>query len=170
MLLVFVEGYYDERFFASVFFENTSVQFVQYATLKPEKVEAFLKSIKQTPTLDYIFFGDGDGNSVNEKKNILTTKYKEIEQDKVFIVQYEIESWYYAGVRESDCKKLKLIKFEYLTNDLTKEDLDAKMIKPSEREYVLSKLLDFYTIELAEKRNDSLKLFSDYMRNSNYDN
>ena len=166
MFYIFVEGYFDEYYFTRIFFASTLVCFIQYASLKPEKVNDYLKSIKKIPNSDYLFFGDSDGLSINEKTDFLITKYKEIDHHKVFIVQYEIESWYYAGVCESDCKKLRLTKFEYSTNSLTKEGLDAKMPKPSERAVILSKLIELYSIELAEMRNDSLKLFIDYIRNN----
>ncbi len=164
MLYIFVEGYFDELFFTKTYFTEDTNKFIQYSSQKPEKVNAFIKSIKKMPTCDYLFFADGDGQSINDKTNVIISEYSEVERNKVFIVQYEIESWYYAGVCESNCKKLKLNKFEFTTNNITKEALVAKMPKPSERQFIMSKMLDFFEEDIASARNTSFKIFTDYIK------
>ena len=164
MLYIFVEGHFDELFFTKTYFTDNTNQFIQYSSQKPEKVNAFIKSIKKMPTCDYLFFADSDGQSIIDKTNVILSEFSEVERNKVFIVQYEIESWYYAGVCETDCKKLKLSKFVFVTDTITKEDLIAKMQKPSERQYILSKMLDFFSKDIAVTRNASFKLFYDYMK------
>lgn len=164
MLYVFVEGNSDECFFSKIFFKNVGVEFFQYAAEKHNKTNKFIKTIKKVHDWDYLFFGDSDGKSISDKSKILTDRYDELEKDKLFVVQYEIESWYYAGVSEDDCQKLDLERFEHPTDKITKEMLISKMVKPSDRQYIMDKMLDVYSIELAEKRNKSFKIFSDYMR------
>ena len=164
MLYIFVEGYFDELFFKKTFFTNDTNIFIQYFDQKTEKINSYIKTVKKMPNCDYLFFGDGDGNSIEDKKNYLLNQFNEIESNKIFIVQYEIESWYYAGVCDGDCKKLKLSKFEFFTDKITKEALVSKMSKPLERQYVMSKMLDFFVEEIAISRNTSFKIFSDYMK------
>lgn len=164
MLYIFVEGYFDELFFTKTYFIGDTYKFIQYSSQKPEKTNAFVKSVKKMPTCDYLFFGDSDSHSISDKTDIILSEYSEVERNKVFIVQYEIESWYYAGVCENDCKKLKLNKFKFITDDITKEDLIAKMPKPSERQYIMSKMLEFFSKDIATTRNASFKLFYDYMK------
>ena len=59
---------------------------------------------------------------------------------------------------------MKLNRFEFTTNDITKEGLIAKMQKPSDRQYIMSKMLDYFAEEIAKTRNSSFKIFADYMK------
>ncbi len=159
MLYVFVEGHYDESFFSKVFFGNNTL-FVQYAQMKEEKVNSYIKSVKRTPGYDYLFFGDEDGKTIQTAADDLLKKYSELEQSKLFIVQSEIQSWYYAGVSENDCIKLKIKNYQYCTDSITKEKLIEKLTKPEDRQYVLARMLDCFSVSLAEDRNSSFKFFS----------
>ena len=163
MLYVFVEGYYDKLFLGKLFFEENPL-FIEYSRLKIEKINNFIKSIKCMPTVDYLFFGDADGKTIHEASEHLLKEFRELEQSKLFIVQYEIESWYYAGVCETDCIKLKLNSFEYKTDNLTKEDLIAKMADETNRQYILARMLDYFSTSLAEERNVSFKYFFEHMK------
>ena len=163
MLYVFVEGTDDEKFFSEIFFKSDA-KIIQYSGEKSEKTNSFIRAIKKMPNADYIFLGDGDGKSIPNKSKYLTNKYNQLERSKLFIVQYEIESWYYAGVREDYCRKLKLKKFEDLTDKISKEKFNSKINKLTDRQYIMGLMLEVYSISLAEERNSSFKIFTDYMR------
>ena len=163
MLYIFVEGYYDKLFLNTLFFHGNPI-FIEYSQEKVEKTNNFIKSIKCTPTIDYLFFGDADGKTIDDAAHCLLEKYKELEQSKLYIVQYEIESWYYAGMCERDCLKLKMSSFAYNTDTITKESLIAKLADKTNRQYTLVKMLDYYSISLAEGRNTSFRFFSEHMK------
>lgn len=164
MLYVFVEGFDDEFFFTKWFSTVDRIVCVQYSQMKADKVNSYLRSIKQMPYADYLFFGDADGKAIEKKKCLLIENFHELEINKVVIVQYEIESWYYAGVSETDCQKLKISKFEFCTDGITKEMLNSKMKNPANRQFVLAKMLDCFSPSLAEDRNTSYRLFSNYIK------
>ncbi|MFW6276580.1 MAG: hypothetical protein ACOC2K_02765, partial [Bacteroidota bacterium] len=95
-LYIFVEGDDDERFMKGVMkplFRHSydDVEVIQYAQLKSEKVDNFIKAIT-TLGFDYIFTGDMDfAQSVNEKKSYLKRRFNLLEDKFTFIVITEIE-------------------------------------------------------------------------------
>lgn len=160
MVYVFVEGPDDERFFSKIYGEVfCNPKFIQYAGWTPVKINNFLRSIKCTNGDEYIFLGDADGKTIDEKKGILIQRYSNLDDDRLFIVQYEIESWYYAGVDQDSCQKLKLKQYIYNTDTLTKEQFNSKLPKKSERKFIMLKLLEVYELSLAIQRNNSLSIF-----------
>lgn len=165
MLYIFVEGPDDERYISRIISPLLcSTQIVRYAGMPNSKVNSFLQTISQTPSWDYIFLGDADGKTIEERRNCLTAKYTKLSPEKTFIVEYEIESWYYAGATEENCKKLKLKHFVFLTDTLTKEQLYSKMLRPVDKKYILECLLDVYSLPYAITRNSSLGILSENIK------
>ena len=74
------------------------------------------------------------------------SKYTKLSIEKVFVVQFEIESWYYAGASEDDCHKLKLRHFIFCTDNLTKEEFQSKLVRTSDKKYIMDSLLDIYSL------------------------
>ena len=164
MLFVFVEGPDDERFFTSVYGNYfKDFKFIQYAGWNLVKINNFVRSIKCMENSDYLFFGDADGKSIEEKAHILKERYPNIDENKAYVVQYEIESWYYAGLSSYNCQKLKLKQYVYNTNDLTKEQFNAKLPKKADRRIVMAEILKMYEMDLALLRNTSLLQFNSSM-------
>ena len=168
MLYVFVEGPDDERYFNKIYgacFQERfeSYKIIKYAQWKKDKIDNFIKSIARMPDVDYIFFGDADGKNTEDKKQELTEIYKKLSPEKIFIVRYEIESWYYAGIDENQCRELKLKRYEYMTDDVTKEDFYNKLPNRPDRVMIMTKILDDYSIKLACLRNQSLRVFHEAM-------
>jgi len=162
MLYVFLEGPDDERYFSKVIFPFLEAcSFVRYANMQNAKVNNFIQTIDQNSSWDYIFLGDADGKTIEDRKTHLLSKYNKLSAEKIFIVQYEIESWYYSGASEEECRKLKLKHFELNTDTLTKEQFYSKLDRPSDKKYVMERLLDVYSLSLAVTRNFSLNLFSE---------
>lgn len=160
MVYIFVEGPDDEQFFSKIYGEVfCNPQFIQYAGWTPTKINNFLHSIKCTNGDEYIFFSDADGKTIDEKKEILIQKFSNLDQDRLFIVQYEIESWYYAGANQEFCQKLKLKQYIYNTDTLTKEQFNNKLPKKPDRKFFLLKILEVYELSLAIQRNKSLSIF-----------
>ena len=161
MVYIFVEGPDDEHFFSKIYGEVfCHPKFIQYAGWTPAKINNFLRSIKCIQGDEYVFLGDADGKTIDEKKEILIQRFSNLDDDRLFVVQYEIESWYYAGADQESCKKLKLKHYIYNTDTLTKEQFNSKLPKISERKFVMSKLLEIYELSLAIQRNNSLSIFN----------
>ena len=165
MLYVFVEGPDDERFLTKIYKKCLgNYKFIKYAVLSPEKIKKFIQSINCMPDSDYVFFADADGKTIDEKRDILINRYSNLDKNKVFIVQYEIESWYYAGASEEVCQKLKLKHYISDTNGLTKEHFNAKLPQKTDRKFIMNKILEMYELELAISRNTSLSHFNERMK------
>lgn len=160
MLYVFVEGPDDYNYFEKIFGESFGeYKIIKYANMPKTKLNSFIRTIPSIPDSDYLFFGDEDNKGVENKKAELLSQYDSLSPSKIFIVQFEIESWYYAGVTQEVCKKLKLKHYQHDTNTLTKEQFYSKLYRPSERKYVMSQILMLYSKELAKIRNNSFNVF-----------
>ena len=165
MLFVFVEGPDDELYFTKVFAQYWgSYKIIKYAGMKNDKINSFIKSIDCIPDSDYIFFGDSDGVEIGQKRQSLLSKFSNLSPDKVYIVQLEVESWYYAGATEAICRKLKMKHFIFRTDNLTKEQFYSKLAHSSDRKYVMCSILEQYILKLAITRNHSLNLFVDSLK------
>ena len=167
MLYIFVEGPDDRNYFETVFGKQFAEhKIIEYSKTKKEKINAFLRSINSIPNSDYLFFGDEDGKGVENRKKALLGLYKNLSCEKLYIVQYEIESWYYAGVSRDDCRRLKLKNYQEDTATLTKEQFESKLFRPSKRKYIMSEILKCYSKELAQSRNNSFCYFNTYVKES----
>ena len=165
MLHVFVEGPDDERFFSKVYGETFGeYKFIQYAGLTPQKINNYLHSINCMPNSDYLFFCDADGCEIEKKKSDISIKYSCIDKERVFVVQYEIESWYYSGASPEKCQKLKLKQYVFNTDNFTKEHFNARIPRRGDRKIIMALLLEEYAIDLAITRNTSLAFFNSCMK------
>ena len=155
MIYIFVEGDDDKNFFEKIILPiyPDYLQIIEYSQRRAKDIQGYIHSINSMPDADYLFFGDEDGIGIENKKNALLNKYSFLDRKKLFIVQYEIESWYYAGVCLTDCKALKLTKYQEETNSLTKEQFYSKLPSRINRKEIMLQMLDCYSKELAEGRN-----------------
>lgn len=160
MLYVFVEGY-DDRRFISKFLNDCDTDIIEYASDKKEKTDNFIKSIKSMPYDDYLFFADADGKTIAATKAYIKSIYTNIDIDKIIVVQYEIESWYYAGLNQVSHDKLKFKKYIHNTDSLTKEMFNSKLPKLSDRIFYMQQILNCYCVQEARQRNCSINSFFD---------
>ena len=128
--------------------------------MEKDKICSFIKSINSAKEWDYLFFCDSDGKSIDTKKNVLASVYSQLSLEKAYVVRYEIESWYYAGITEAECKQMKLKDFKSSTDDLTKEEFNSKLPHLSDRSSIMIQTLEKYSLVLAVTRNESLMIFS----------
>ena len=159
-LIIFVEGFDDEIFFKKFFEENVNVIPYRYASQKKENVKKYLKSLRSMCNCDYLFFADADGKSISEKKMEIIEKFDIRDPNKVFIVCYEIESWYLAGLTNSAKQKLKIKKNFNHTDTLTKEFFISTMPSQfkSKIDYMIE-ILKNYDYDFARDKNKSYSLF-----------
>ena len=113
------------------------------------------------PDSDYIFLGDSDGGTIDSKRAKLLEHYKSLSREKTFVCEYEIESWYFAGLSQENAKKLKIKHWYVDTNRLTKQQFDNLLPTRSNRLAIMTEMLKLYNISLAVTRNYSLKLFEE---------
>lgn len=107
-----------------------------------------------------LFFADGDGASYQAKKEKILQKYSKLEPDHVFIVQFEIESWYLAGVNKVFCDKNKIKHYYNNTDSVTKEMFNEAIKTCNETKLsIMLKMLNIYDCLLADTRNTSFSSF-----------
>jgi len=165
-LFILVEGEDDVRFFGRIIKplvapRYDSVEIMPYACIKREKVNNFLKSVRQMGN-DYIFVADIDRErSVRDKKQILYHWFHDIDGAGIVVVVKEIESWYYAGLSVTALQKLGLPALP-VTDDLTKEDFNKLIPRRFDsRIDFMFELLKYFSVDSAVKENRSFKFFYD---------
>lgn len=104
---------------------------------------------------------DSDGKSIDDTKTYIKSIYANVDTEKIIVVQYEIESWYYAGLSRVDHDRLKFKKYLDDTNSLTKEAFYSKLPRFSERIFYMQQILKCYNVSQARKRNHSINSFFD---------
>lgn len=165
LLFLLVEGDDEERFFRAAVmhkFEQrfTSVQVWKYSQQKPEKVKSFINSINAMPA-DYILFSDINLHPcVTAKKQAVQQRYMNVDPGKIIIVIREIESWYIAGLDNTDSRKLGMSPITF-TDGLTKEQCDN--LRPKRFRSMIDfklEILKCFSIETAVERNRSFQYFT----------
>lgn len=163
-LFIWVEGEDDERFFKSIVEPKLKKNFDfvetrRYATLKKEKINNFLKSIKAMGA-DYIFVTDiNKSPCITAKKQKIQNKLRNIDSTKIIVVIKEIEGWYLAGLSHAACTRFKIRNFAN-TDEITKEQFDTLIPKDfdSRIDFMIEVLKNF-SIEIATKKNRSFNYF-----------
>lgn len=157
-LYVFVEGSDDERFFR-YYFSKKNVKIIQYANMPHKDFANLVQTISHTKNADYIIVADADGASINEKKDKVTEKRPTCDTSKVFISQYEIESWYIAGLNISDSAKYK-VKYISCTDSISKEKFKTLIPKGYTSVSFKVEILKCFDLESAKSRNTSFGIFA----------
>ena len=158
-LFLFVEGPDDERFFQHLFGKGKA-QYIQYRNNPQKDINNKLRSIKRNPMCDYMFFADADGCEISERVKRIIAKYQDCETDKVCVVQFEIESWYLAGITQEESHKMRIKHFA-CTDSIKKEQFNAIIPKSYARVDFMVELLKRYDYQEAQSRNTSFRLFYD---------
>jgi hypothetical protein len=163
-LFILVEGGDDVRFFGRIvkplfMSRYESVEIIPYASIKREKVNRFLQSVRLMNN-DYIFISDIDfEHSVRDKKQILFYHYNNIEGGNIVVVVMEIESWYLAGLPAGPSQKLG-VPYNGKTDGITKEDFNRIIPAGFEsRIDFMFEILKFFSIEHAAENNRYFRYF-----------
>jgi len=162
-LYLLVEGDDDARFVDRIVIpELTSrynlVQAWKFAQKKPEKVNAFLRSVKAMGA-DYFLLADLNAYPCfPKKKEALLQAYAELESAKTPIVVREIESWYLAGLKGDNPLG---VRSPTGTSGVTKEQFNATMPKGFDsRIAYMIEVLKHFDIRIATTRNPSFHYFA----------
>ena len=166
ILYIFVEGNDDEKLFQKILLsklrkKNDDVKIIQYAQ-KPKKfkyIGKFVKSI-QSMGADYIYVTDiGNSQCVTAKKQEVQNNLRNIECDKIIVVIKEIESWYLAGLSDTECRSFQMRTFS-VTDDITKEQFDTlRSNKFDSRIDFMSEILKKFSIKIAKQKNKSIRYY-----------
>lgn len=163
-LFIWVEGEDDARFFENIMKpqlqkEYIFVKMIRYATMKREKINNFLKSIKLMGA-DYICVTDINSSPcVTAKKQKVKNIIRNIDEDRIIIVIKEIESWYLAGLSDIESKKIKIRTFR-ITDTITKEQFNNLIPnKYVSRVDFMSEILKKFSIKIAKQKNKSFKYY-----------
>jgi len=159
-LFIWVEGQDDERFFNRIIKPMLEkkydlVEVISYATQKNKKTDNFLKSIKAM-NAGYIYVTDIDYSPcITVKKKGIENKLKKIDEAMIAVVIKEIESWYLAGLDDTNSKKLKIHTLD-TTDDITKEQFNSLIPeKFDSRIDFMSEILKYFSIGTAKRKNKS---------------
>ena len=179
-LFVLVEGEDDERFFNSVIrpiFEKeySLIQFWQYSQKKKEKVNRYLNSIKSMQIAgmaDFLVVADlDDSPCVTDRQERVLTRFRGLSADaakpdgprrtsRIFIVCREIESWYLAGLSDTECKRMGIATGLQNTDHLTKEQfLGLIPGRFNSRAEFMLEILSAFDHETARTKNSSFSYF-----------
>ncbi len=167
-LHIFVEGPTDSLFIKKVFDKillNICNRYtiVEYAIKEDKKIKKYIETIKSVPNWDYIFIADQDGKL--DKKDKILLKFNNLDEDKVFVSIYEIESWIIAGISEKTIKKHKINFSCSDTSNITKEIFNNIIPKRMNKLEFISYVLSDYNLKNAINLNESLNIFSQYLYN-----
>ena len=161
-MFCFVEGQDDEIFFKHILLQSEKITFYQFAKKTSSQVNKLINSLNSMNE-PYLFFADSDGNTIYEKKKKILEKFPRVLPANLFIVQYEIESWFLAGVNQALSDTYHFKKYYKTTNSVTKEMfLDCISLVRDTRLNILLKILAVYNCSLAENRNNSFASFYHY--------
>ena len=156
MIYIFVEGADDERFFSN-YFAGKAIKIIQYAKMEKKAINGLIKSLSGK-NIDFIFTADSDGKTVEEKIEQIADKYG-VDQSTVYIVQYEIESWYLAGINDCETRKYGM-KYYSCTDEITKEKFNSMCPKKLSSLTFKIEILKKYDFDLAKERNKTFKCFA----------
>ena len=163
-LFIWVESWDDARFFENILKPQLQkkynfVEMIRYATMKKEKINNFLKSIRLMGA-DHICVADIDNSPcVTVKKQNVKDIIKNTNEDRIIIVIKEIESWYLAGLSDIESKKIKIRTFR-VTDTITKEQFNNLVPKKySSRVNFMLEILKIFSIKIARQKNKSFRYF-----------
>jgi hypothetical protein len=168
-LFVFVEGPDDKRFVERVFRPRlkratySNLATIEYAQLPDEDVNAFATGFNSSgANFEYLFLVDRDTHAdLAACRAFVRGKYRAVQEEKVFMVCAEIESWYFAGITPKRLKELGIRYTGRDTDSLTKERFNALIPSAlrNNRVLFLIQILAGFNMSSAKSRNGSFKAF-----------
>jgi hypothetical protein len=169
-LYIFVEGNDDERFFTHIREEISNytgiipslIFIIPFQQKKNSLVNRYIKGAKNN-NHHYFFITDKDSDRFNcytHRKQKRSKEYKELESSKIIVVNEEIESWYFSGL-----KNVSMLKnTENLSYYCSKEDFNRSLHSENDKIHYLLEIMEYFDFNLAIKNNDSFKYFVEKLK------
>ena len=106
----------------------------------------------------YIYVTDIDNSPcVTAKKQGTQNNLRNIDGDKTIVVIKEIESWYLAGLSDTECERFQMHTVS-VTDTITKEQFNSLIPKKfNSRIDFMSEILKKFSIEIAKQKNRSFR-------------
>ncbi len=166
-LRILIEGNDDQRFIDNVIrphiskINPTLILTIQYAQDRKSNIDKIIQRFN-AKNQKYILLGDYDSSEkcITLKKDELIETLTHLDNNAIFIVKDEIESWFLAGMN-SDLEIFNEFDIPDDTEGITKEMFD-EMIDESHfdsRIDLMKEISKSYDFDLATKRNNSFKYF-----------
>ncbi len=166
-LRILIEGNDDQRFIDNVIRPHISkinpalILTIQYAQDRKSNIDKIIQRFN-AKNQKYILLGDYDSSEkcITLKKDELIETLTHLDNNAIFIVKDEIESWFLAGMN-SDLEIFNEFDIPDDTEGITKEMFD-EMIDESHfdsRIDLMKEISKSYDFDLATKRNNSFKYF-----------
>ena len=163
-LWLLVEGNDDARFVESVLAPKfrrayDDVQIWRYSQAPIRKRANFLQNIRRTGA-DYILFCDIDElPCVTSKKESMKSGLPALSDARIAVVVKEIESWYLAGLDESDFSALGIANASR-PDEVVKEKFDVLVGGKANHTDMMVEILKRYDISQARRRSPSFGYFA----------
>lgn len=163
-LWLLVEGNDDARFADAVLAPEfmrayDDVQIWRYSQVPIRKRADFLRSIDRMGA-DYILLCDIDEfPCVTSKKESVKSGLPALSDDRIAVVVKEIESWYLAGLDDSDFQARR-IRIVNRPDEVVKEDFDALVGGKINHTDAMIEILKLYKLSVARHRSPSFAYFA----------
>ena len=135
---------------------------IPYQKTRNHEIKKHIKAA-QAKNQDYVLLSDLDSHTypciTSRKKSRIDELDGIVDEDKIIIVEEELESWCLAGI-DTSIDDYSEFEIPQSTDNITKEDFEKILSKTS---FNKNKLLNYlsrdFNIDLAVKRNASFKYF-----------
>lgn len=170
---IFVEGADDKRFIDNIIKPELSdcynrIDVIEYATRRKEWIKNRIQGILNMQPYyysDYVYLADRNNSPcITTKKQKIKQQVKNIDENRIIIVDREIEGWYLAGLTKEKFKNLGIEGlYQKLpnTNKTIKEEFDkiwqSSNFSDSRIDF-MQEILKVFQLEFVEKNNKNTSL------------
>lgn len=166
-LRILLEGNDDQRFIDNIIrphilkIKPSMILTIQYAEDTKINVDKIIQQL-DAKNHKYILLGDYDSSDkcITLKKEELINKFNHLNNDVIFIVKDEIESWFLSGMN-TDLDIFNEFNVPDDTEGITKEMFNEMMNNShfDSRIDLMKEISKSYDFDLAAQRNNSFKYF-----------
>ncbi len=167
-LFVWLEGYYDQRFFEEIVEpllrdRYASIHTNVYAERPEEETRKKVHGVTNSQAiLDYLWVTDLDPKKfpcITARKSTATRQFRLLQPNRIVVVVPEIEAWYLAGLDSATCSVLGIPDYQN-TNVLTKEKFREIIPRTYKSEIDFRmEILSCFSVEAAIRKNASFAYF-----------
>ncbi|MDR0911615.1 MAG: hypothetical protein LBM96_03315 [Methanobrevibacter sp.] len=164
LLYIFVEGDDDEQLFNNIIVPNLvlSAIVVKFSQASKVMINNLISEAKSKENMDYVFVCDYDSKNgypcLTARKNHFLNEFRNLEENKMVIVDEEIESWYYCGINKNE-KIFNDLNFNISPNCSKEEFLNLFSSNTYFKRTYRMEILKTFDFKKAYSTNESFKYF-----------